>query len=97
MTPFLFTKHDELAKAIETKFGPVQRRHRFTRALLSAEIPNGSPVWGNLPVPAAQMICAAGCQYFHVIIPNLWDPDAFTYESLLRNVILRPYNVELVR
>ena len=93
MTPVLFTKHDDVERAIVHRFGPVERHKFFYRALLSS-IPPGTPIWGNLPVPAAAIICAAGYPYSHIIIPFASAPGALTYESLSRNIYLRRYGVE---
>lgn len=65
----LYTKHPAVERFVRERRKIDIVRPSFFREHL-ATVPRGSLFIGNLPVPTAALICAAGHHYQHVMIPR---------------------------
>ena len=65
----LYTKHTAVERFVKERRKIDLVRPSFFREHLIG-LPRGSTIIGNLPVPTAALICAAGHHYQHVMIPR---------------------------
>jgi putative CRISPR-associated protein (TIGR02620 family) len=89
----VISRHEAVRAVIEDRI-EVARFYDFFRPEILRDLPPGSTVIGNMPVPVAAAICRAGHHYQHVIIPRASDPSSLTYAYLSRNMELSEFHIE---